>query len=122
MALAAVDSDCDGVEQALEWPAGGEMDADRAGGLAHAGPEFEQACTQSFDLRRAPGLRQLKAKQVDQVVGEAVQEQAEGVGQEAVTAQPVGAEAVFELLDTVLALAAIVVKKQTPRKCDRRSW
>jgi len=38
------------------------------------------------------GLRQLKAKQVDQVVGEAVQEQAEGVGQEAVTAQPVGAE------------------------------
>ena len=87
------------------------MDADAAGGLAHASADFEQACAQSFDLSRAPRLRKLQqAKQVDQVVGEAMQEQAEGVGQKAVTAEPVGAKAILELLDAVLALATIVVK------------
>jgi len=70
----------------LKRPSGGQVDADATGSLAHAGAEFEQACAQSFDLRRTPGLREVKTKQVDQVVGEAVQEQAEGVGQEAVTA------------------------------------
>ena len=90
------------------------MNADAAGGLAHASADFEQSGAQRFDLRRAPGLRKLQqAKQVDQVVGEAMQEQAEGVGQEAVTAQAVGAKAVLELLDAVLALAAIVVKAKT---------
>jgi hypothetical protein len=41
-----------------------------------------------------------------------VQEEAEGVGQKAVTAQAVGAETVFEFLDAVLALAAIVVESE----------
>src|SRR5579864_709512 len=69
-------------------------------------------CAQRFDLCRAPGLRQLKTKQVDQVVGEAVQEQPEGVGQEAVAAKAVGAKAVLELLDAVLAFPAIVVESK----------
>ena len=40
-----------------------------------------------------------------------MQQQAEGIGQEAVTAQAVGAETVLELLDAVLTLAAIVVPR-----------
>ena len=98
------------------------MDADAAGGLANAGADFEQACAQGFDLGRAPRLRQLQTKQVDQVVGEAVQEQAEGVGQKAVTAQAVGAKAVLELLDAVLALAAIVVESEDLGGAIRHSW
>src|SRR5213593_1683763 len=39
-----------------------------------------------------------------------MQEQAEGVGQEAVTAQAVGAEAVLKFLDAILTLAAVVVE------------
>jgi hypothetical protein len=39
-----------------------------------------------------------------------MQEQTEGVGQEAVTAEPVGVKAVLELLDAVFAFAAIAVK------------
>ena len=39
-----------------------------------------------------------------------MQEQTEGVGQKTMAAEPVGTEAVLELLDAVLALAAIVVK------------
>jgi hypothetical protein len=38
--------------------------------------------------------------------------QAEGVGQKAMTAQAVGAEAVFEFLNAVLALAAMVVESE----------
>ena len=45
----------------------------------------------------------MEAEQVDQVVGEGVQEQAKGVGQKAMTAEPVGMEAVLELLNPVLA-------------------
>lgn len=87
------------------------MKANTAGGLAHASADFEQACAQSFDLRRAPRLRELQqAKQVDQVVGEAMQEQPEGIGQKAVAAEPISAKAILELLDAVLALATIVVK------------
>jgi len=52
-------------------------------------------------------LGQLKAEQVDQVIGDAVQQQAEGIGEEVVTAQAVGAEAVLELLDAVLALTVV---------------
>ena len=39
-----------------------------------------------------------------------MQEQAKRVGQEAVTAEPVGVEAVLELFDAVLALPALVVE------------
>jgi hypothetical protein len=71
--------------------------ANTAGGLANASADFEELGAQRFDLGRAPGLGQLQSEQVDQVIGEAVQQQAEGVGQEAVTAQAVGAETVLEL-------------------------
>ena len=52
----------------------------------------------------------MEAEPVDQVVGEGVQEQAKGVGQEAMTAEPVGTEAVLELLNPVLAFSALVVE------------
>src|SRR5258708_34935267 len=74
--------------------------------------DFEQTGAQGFDLGRAPGLRQLPTEQVDQVVGGGVQEETESVAQEAVTAEAVGAEAVLELLDAVLALAAIIVESE----------
>src|ERR1700681_1772926 len=61
----------------------------------------------------------MQAEQVDQVIGEAVQEQTEGVGQKAVTAQAVGAETVFELLDAVLAFATIIVKRKDLRGAAR---
>ena len=60
--LAAVDGERGGAEQVLKGPAGGEVEADAAGGLAHASAEFEQACAQGFDLRRAPGLWQLQTE------------------------------------------------------------
>jgi hypothetical protein len=55
---------------------------------------------------------QLQTKEVDRVVSGGVQEEAEGVGQKAVTAQAVGAKAVFELLDAIRALSAIVVESE----------
>ena len=68
-------------------------------------------------MRRAPRLRKLQqTKQVDEIVGEAVEQQTEGVGQKTVAAEPVGAEAILELLDAVLALAAIVVKGKDLRR------
>src|SRR5215470_1619863 len=86
------------------------MHAHTAGGRADAGAEFEQLGAQSFDLRPTPGLGQVLAEEVDQVVGGTVHEQAEGVGQKAVTTEAIGAESVFEFLDAVLALAAVVVE------------
>jgi len=88
------------------------VEANAAGGLADTGADFKELGAESFNLGRAPRLRQLQTEEVNQVVGSPVQEQAEGVGQEAVTAQAVGAEAVLELLDAVLALAAIVVESE----------
>ena len=92
------------------------MEADAAGGVADASPDFEELGAQRFDLRRAPRLRQVLAKQVDQIVGEAIQQQAEGVGQKAMAAQAVGAKTVLEFLDAVLALAAIVVEGEDLRR------
>ena len=54
----------------------------------------------------------MQTKEVDQVVSGGVQEQAEGVGQKAVTAQAIGAKAVLELFDAILALPAIVVERE----------
>src|SRR5713226_7065646 len=107
-----VDGEGDIAEPVLKRPAGGEVKANTAGGVANAGADFEELCAQGFDLGRTPRERQLQTKEVDQVVSGGVQEQAEGVGQEAVTAQAVGAEAVFELLDAILALPAIVVESK----------
>ena len=106
----AVDGEGGGAEQVLKGPAAGEMEADAAGGVADASADFEELGAQSFDLRRAPRLRQVLAKQVDQIVGEAIQQQAKGVGQKAMTAQPVGAKTVFEFLDAVFTLATFLVE------------
>ena len=116
---AAVDGEGDLAEQRLERPAGGEVDADAASGLADASADFEEACAQSFDLRRTPRLRQLLTEEVDQVVGGGVQEQAEGVGQETMAAQTVGAKAILKLLDTVLAFAAVVIESEDLRGAAR---
>ena len=107
----AIDGKSSGTEQVLKWPAAGQVEADAAGGLAYAGADFEELGTQGFDGPSAKaGVT--ADEEVDQVVSGGVQEQAEGVGQKAVTAQAVGAEAVLELLDAVLALAAIVVESE----------
>jgi hypothetical protein len=74
----AVDGEGDSAEQVLEGPAAGEVKANTARGLANAGADFEELGAEGFDLGGAPGLRQLQAEQVDQVVSEAVQQQAEG--------------------------------------------
>jgi len=108
----AVDVEGDIAEQVLKRPAGGEVNANTAGGVANTGADFEELSTQGFNLCGAPGQRQLQTEKVDQVVSGGVQEQAEGVGQKAVTAQAVGAKAVFELLDAILALSAIVVESE----------
>jgi hypothetical protein len=62
------------------------VEADATGSAADAGADFEQLGAQGFDLGGAPGQGQLQAKEVDQVVGGGVQEEAESVGQEAVAA------------------------------------
>src|SRR6266700_2454621 len=110
--LAGVQSQRGVAEQVLKRPAAGEVNANAASRLADAGADFEKLGAQSFDLCRTPRLRQLLPEEVDQVVGGGMQQQAEGVGQETVTAQAVGAEAVLEFLDAVLALAAVVVESK----------
>ncbi len=109
-----VDREGDIAKPVLEGPAGSEVKANTAGGMANASADFEELSAQGFNLCGAPGQRQLQTEKVDQVVSGGVQQQAEGVGQEAVTAQAVGAEAVFELLDAILALPAIVVESEDP--------
>ena len=106
----AIEGERGRAEQILKGPSAGQMEADAAGGGADAGAKFEQLGAQGFDLGRAPGLGQVLAEEVDEVVGGAVQEQAESIGQEAMATEAVGAESVFKFLDAVLALAAIVVE------------
>src|SRR6516225_4644061 len=89
------------------------MNPDAARSLTNAGADFEEPGAQSFDLYRAPRFRQLqKTKLIDQVVGEGMQQQAEGVGQKAVAAQAVGAKTVLEFFDAVFAFTAVVVKSK----------
>src|SRR5260370_9751322 len=59
---------------------------------------------------RTPRLGQLLAEEVDQVVGGGVQQQAEGVGQETVATQTVGAKAILKFLDAVLAFPTVIVE------------
>ena len=60
-----------------------------------------------------------KAKEVDQVVGDPVQKQAEGVSQKAVATQTVCTEAVLQFFDAVLTLSAIGVKSKDLRRGTR---
>ena len=54
----------------------------------------------------------MEAEQVDEVIGEGVQEQTKSVTQEAATTEPVGMQAVLELFDAVLALPALVIEAE----------
>src|SRR6266545_5554615 len=101
--LAGVQSQRGIAEQVLKGPAAGKVNVNAASGVADAGADFEQLDTQSFDLCRTPRLRQLLPEEVDQVVGGGMQQQSEGVGQETVATQTVGAKTILELLDAVLA-------------------
>ena len=82
---AAVYREGDGAEQSLEGPASGEVNADTTCGLANASAHFEQLGAQGFDLCGTPRRGPMRAEEVDQVVGRAVQKQAEGIGQKAMT-------------------------------------
>src|ERR1700736_1679759 len=53
---------------------------------------------------------QLQAEQVDEVVGEAVEQQPKGIGSEAMAAQSSGIKAVLELFDAVLTFPAIIIE------------
>ena len=110
--LAGIKRQCRVAKQSLKGPAGGEVNANAASRRTNAGADFEELGAQRFDLCRTPSLRQLLPEEVDQVVGGGVQEQAEGVGEETVATQAVGAEAILELLDAVLTFAAVVVKRE----------
>ena len=61
-----------------------------------------------------------KAKGVDEVVGDPVQKQAEGVSQKAVAAQTVSTEAVLQFFDAALTLSAIVAKSKDLRSGTRK--
>src|SRR6266568_6505377 len=108
--LAGVQSQRGVAEQVLKRPAAGEVNANAARRLTNAGADFEELGAQSFDLCRTPRLRQLLTEEVDQVVGGGMQQQAEGVGQETVATQAVGAKAILELLDAVLAFTTVIVE------------
>jgi len=111
--LTGVEGEREFAEQGLPGPARGQMNPDATRSLTNASADFEEPGAESFDLYRAPRFRQLqKTKQIDQVVGEGMQQQPEGVGQKAVAAQAVGAETVLEFFDAVLAFTAVVVKSE----------
>jgi len=93
-------------EIGLKGPALGERDADAARRSPHARRALEDPVAQSLDLDRAQAGWQAQAKEIGEVVGGGMQQQSKLVGDEAMAAQPVGGEAVFQLFDAVLALAA----------------
>ena len=64
----------DGLEEILERPAAGQMNANATSCFADARPDFEQLNTQRFDLCGAHRQRELQTKQVDEVVGETVEQ------------------------------------------------
>ena len=108
--LRRVVNERDRLEEILKGPAAGQVNAHATSGLTDACTDFEQLRAQSFDLGRSQGRRQLQAKKVDEVVGETVEQQPEGIGPEAMTAQSVGSEAILELFDAVLTFPAIVIE------------
>src|SRR5258707_808493 len=94
----------------LERPAAGQMNADATSCFAGARTNLEQLNAQRFDLCGAQRRRKLQAKQVDEVVGETVQQQAESIGSEAVTAQAVRGKTILEFFNAVFTFPAIVIK------------
>jgi len=63
-------------------------------------------------LRGAQRRRQSQAKEVDQVIGETVEQQAEGIGSKTMAAQTVGSKAILKLFNAVLTLTAIVIERK----------
>jgi hypothetical protein len=64
----------DGLEEILKRPAASQVNTDATGCFADARPDLEQLNAQRFDLCGAHRRRELQAKQVDEVVGETVQQ------------------------------------------------
>src|SRR5882724_4580807 len=100
----------DGLEESLKRPAAGQVKADATSCFADTRTDLEQLRAQGFDLCGAHRQRQLQAKQVDEVVGETVEQQAERIGSEAVTAQAVRGKTILEFFNAVLTLPAIVIE------------
>src|SRR5438132_1539411 len=98
------------VASAFSWPAAGQVKADATSCFADTRTDLEQLRAQGFDLCGAHRQRQLQAKQVDEVVGETVEQQAERIGSEAVTAQAVRGKTILEFFNAVLTLPAIVIE------------
>src|SRR6202795_1565621 len=90
-----------GLEEILKGPSAGQVNADATSCIADARTNLEQLNAQRFDLCGTQRQRKLQAKQVDEVVGETVQQQAESIGSEAVAAQAVSGKTILELFNAV---------------------
>ena len=100
------------MEDILKRPAAGQVNTDATSCFADARPDLEQPNAQRFDLCGAQRRRQLQTKQVDEVVGETVQQQAESIGSEAVTTQAVRGKTILEFFNAVLTLPTIVIESK----------
>jgi hypothetical protein len=98
------------LEEFLKRPAAGQVNADTTSCFADARTDLEQLSAQSFDLFRLQRRGQLQTKRVDEVVGETVEQQPEGISSEVVAAESVGGKAVLELFNTVLTFSTIVIE------------
>src|SRR5215212_1147992 len=80
------------------------------GAFANPAADLDEAEAEGIELQASGlGCEEPATELIEQPVGGGVQEQAEGVGPEAVVAEAVGAEGVLEVLDPVLRLAAVDV-------------
>jgi len=59
-----VDREGDIAKPVLEGPAGSEVKANTAGGMANASADFEELSAQGFNLCGAPGQRNCKRKKL----------------------------------------------------------
>src|ERR1700684_765188 len=88
------------------------MNADATSGFADARSDLEQLNAQRFDLCGAHRQRKLQAKQVDEVVGENVQQQAERIGSEEGAARAVSLTTILEFFNAFFAFPAIVIERK----------
>src|SRR5262249_54096534 len=101
----------DGEEDRLPRPAGGEMEPPPPHRAHDAGAELEEPQAQRAE--RGRGERRVgqdaEPEEMQQVVGERVQQEAAGVRAEGVAGEAIGREVALELLDEVLGLAPLVI-------------
>ena len=81
------------------------MDVDATSCLTDACTDFEQLHAQSFDLCRSQRRGQLQTKQVDHVVGETVEQQAEGIDYDSAVRTRAGSRREWPSLDRTASLA-----------------